>query len=89
MVTNGRGKNPLGMLTAGQRNLRITIEHIADQIPVDKIFALKNRHAGKIRKCRMNRIEFVPYPANRRVGKEACHDRIFNGKHRKPPGIKV
>lgn len=47
MVTNGRGKNPLGMLTAGQRNLRITIEHIADQIPVDEIFALKTGTPGK------------------------------------------
>ena len=76
MMLDGRGEDASGQAKPGEIQLVGSVDRIADLGPVDQVLAVKDRDSREVGEGRGDQVEVVSDPGHRRVGIEACQDRV-------------
>ena len=76
MVANGGRINAQPRRSTLQGQLTLTVEHVADELPVHQVLGVIDGHAREILERGIDQIEVIAYTTNRRIGVIAWNDGI-------------
>jgi hypothetical protein len=76
IVTDRGSKESLGMISAFERELRVSVEHVSDLLPVHEVLTVHHGQSGEISESGITKVVILSDRTDRRVGIESGHYRI-------------